>query len=158
MSLEETKRISDRLAQVRGTADCVSVAFPAERLMNASGASATIMSAAGRSVVAFCGIGNPEGFRQTLAGHTLNVRGFRAFPDHHHYTPADLDELARLVEESGASAVLTTLKDLVKINRDELAGRPLWAVHIETEIVAGGNLLENRLQALLAGTHRTNPA
>lgn len=148
-------QIRARLVQIRGTADCVEVGFPAVRLVSASGTSNSISSAAGRAVIAFCGIGNPAGFRRMLSAHTLNVRAFRTFADHHHYTPADLAELAELMEDAGASAVLTTLKDLVKINRDELAGRPLWAVHIETQILAGGGLLEGRLQELVAAAHRT---
>ena len=47
-------------------------------------------SAIGR-VAAFCGIGNPAGFRHTLAACGYTVADFREFPDHHAYTPRDTD-------------------------------------------------------------------
>ncbi|GIS62014.1 MAG: hypothetical protein CM1200mP2_42390 [Planctomycetaceae bacterium] len=66
----------------------------------------------GGRVAAFCGIGNPEAFFDSLS-----VIASRAFPDHHLYTDDDLDTLARWADESGADLLLTTRKDLVKIPR-----------------------------------------
>jgi 3-deoxy-D-manno-octulosonic-acid transferase len=63
--------------------------------------------------LAFCGIGNPAGFRQTLDGLGLREVPLEVFPDHHDY--AD-DEIARL--RGAARRLITTRKDAVK-----LAGR-----------------------------------
>jgi tetraacyldisaccharide 4'-kinase len=64
----------------------------------------------GRAVAAFCGLGNPEAFRCTLAGAGIEVRFFEAFPDHHRYSAADLDRL-----RGHALPLLTTEKDAVKL-------------------------------------------
>ncbi|HMB02364.1 MAG TPA: tetraacyldisaccharide 4'-kinase, partial [Isosphaeraceae bacterium] len=45
-------------------------------LVDAEGGSSPPSGLAGRAVVAFCGIGNPEGFRRTLAPLCGEVRGF----------------------------------------------------------------------------------
>ena len=82
----------------------------------------------GQPVAAFCGIGNPAGFRHTLETCGCRVVGFREFPDHHRYTPADVDRLADWADGLGVSAVLCTGKDLVKLPVDRLGDRPLWAV------------------------------
>ena len=42
------------------------------------------------AVAAFCGIGNPEGFRRTLRPLCGVAAGFRIFPDHHAYGAADV--------------------------------------------------------------------
>ena len=60
----------------------------------------------GRKLYAVAGIGHPPRFFQTLADLGLEVES-RAFPDHHAYTPADLD-FAR------DGVLLTTAKDGVK--------------------------------------------
>jgi tetraacyldisaccharide 4'-kinase len=86
---------------------------------------------AGRTVGAFCGVGNPAAFRRTLEAMGATVAAFRAFPDHHGYTRADVDELMRWARTLPADAVIaTTQKDWVKLRLAELAGRPLWAVRI----------------------------
>ena len=101
-------------------------------------------------VVAFCGIGNPAGFRHTIQTCGFNLADFREFPDHHGYSRADIDDLAAWAERSGAAAVLCTHKDLVKIGLDQLGRLPLWAIRVEIDFIAGQDALESRLLALLA--------
>ena len=83
-----------------------------QALVSASGGREPLESLQGRPLVAFCGIGNPEGFRHTLAGCGYDMAAFREFPDHHAYTPRDLAELAAWAKASAAAAVLCTQKDL----------------------------------------------
>jgi tetraacyldisaccharide 4'-kinase len=103
---------------------------------------------AGQRVLAFCGIGNPEGFRHTLAACNCQLAEFLEFPDHHAYTAGDLDRLSAAAERVAAAAVVCTEKDLVKLGVDRLGDRPLWAVRIGLEILAGREALEARLAAL----------
>ena len=85
----------------------------------------------GRTVAAFCGIGNPAAFRHTLGALGARVIAFRAFPDHHAYGRDDVDDLRRWAAElPGDALVATTQKDWVKLRLPELAGRPLRAVRI----------------------------
>ncbi len=67
-------------------------------------------------VAAFCGIGNPERFRQYLVGTGLELAGFRAFPDHHRYKDGDIAALENMAEKHGADYLLTTEKDRVKLH------------------------------------------
>jgi len=85
----------------------------------------------GRSVAAFCGIGNPTAFRRTIEGLGARVVNFRSFPDHHAYSRADVDELNRWAETLPPDVLIaTTQKDWVKLRMPDLAGRPLRAVRI----------------------------
>lgn len=143
------QEILDHLKTLTGGDNCVQVAFTPHRLRNASGRLADLASLAGQQVAAFCGIGNPDGFRQTLDRLDLTVRLFRPFADHHHYTDRDLAEISEQAHAAGASAILTTHKDLVKINRDDLKDLPLWAVDIQTQVLSGDELLEQQLNQLL---------
>lgn len=56
---------------------------------------------------AFCGIGNPMSFRQSLESVGIELSEFRVFPDHHRYTLEDLDGLE--------GPLLTTEKDAMNL-------------------------------------------
>ena len=111
--------------------------------------SGTHIQQSNNSVAAFCGIGNPAGFRHTVEQCGCTIVDFREFPDHHRYTPDDLKSLARWADGLDVSAVLCTCKDFVKINRDRLGGKPLSAVRIEMEFLDGREALESLLKKLL---------
>ncbi len=100
-------------------------------LVRGEGEAEPVEMLAGRPVGAFCGIGNPAAFRRTLESLQAKVTEFRAFPDHHGYSRADMDELNRWANQLPADAIIaTTQKDWVKLRVNSLAGRPLWAVRI----------------------------
>lgn len=86
-------------------------------------------------IAAFAGIGNPAAFRGSLAALGVDLVGFRPFPDHHVYTPADLHTLGDWATSLHADLVVTTLKDLVKVRAERLAATPLFALEIALEVV-----------------------
>ncbi len=102
-----------------------------------------------RTVAAFCGIGNPDGFRRTLEPLCGALAGFRRFPDHYNYQAADVAELTRWLRSLNADLALTTQKDLVKLRAASLGGVPLRALRIELDIMEGAERLEAALAALL---------
>jgi tetraacyldisaccharide 4'-kinase len=107
---------------------------------------------AGRVAAAFCGLGNPEGFRRTLSKLGLEPIAWRTFPDHHGYTRADIESLRTWARELPAGAVvLTTQKDLVKIRLERLADKELWALRIALQLRSGQELLEAKLSSMVAG-------
>jgi tetraacyldisaccharide 4'-kinase len=97
----------------------------------------------GKTVGAFCGIGNPDAFRTTLAGLGAAVQEFHEFPDHHPYDLTDVDELERWAASLPSEAlVVTTQKDWVKLRMATLGGRPLWAVRIGLQFVEGKDVFD----------------
>lgn len=147
VSSAELARLRQELFRWRGTSDCVEVQFVPWRLRNARGEFRPLSSLDGETCLPFCGIGNPAGFQRTLLG--LNVIAAPVvFPDHYHYGSADFERLSRQAAAAHASMLLTTQKDLVKIPHTELSARPVWAVEIATEIVAGGELLDLALSTM----------
>jgi len=118
-------------------------------LVNASGEQRPLDGLRGEKVAAFCGLGNPVAFRATLEGLGAVVAGFRAFPDHHPYPRADVDELTRWGRTfPEGTALVTTQKDLVKLRVDQLGGRPLWALRVRLAFLAG----QQQLDDLIRGT------
>lgn len=68
-----------------------------------------------RTVLAFCGIGKPESFRNSLEEAGFRVEGLEVFPDHHIYSKDDIERLTSIMEITGGSALITTAKDAVKL-------------------------------------------
>jgi tetraacyldisaccharide 4'-kinase len=129
----------------------VTRAQPAAHAKPQAGAEQPLESLAGQRVLAFCGIGNPAGFRHTLAACGYRVVEFLEFPDHHGYTRRDLDRLVAAAGRFDVAAILCTRKDLVKLGSSRLGDRPLWAVRIGLEILAGREAFEARLARVVFG-------
>ena len=65
--------------------------------------------------LAFCALGNPNNFFDQMIRENFTIVGTERFPDHHFYTPNDLERLERKAQETNAEALLTTAKDAVKL-------------------------------------------
>ncbi len=109
------------------------------------------------SVAAFCGIGNPEGFRRTVVPLCRKLLDLRIFPDHHNYSASDVLALERWAEGLGADFVLTTQKDLVKLRASVLGLAPLRALRIGLEVTEGGAILDDVLTRLVDDSRRGQP-
>ncbi len=68
-----------------------------------------------RPVVAFCGIGRPEKFYNTLREHNVLVCATRDFADHHPYSNEDMNDLLALAKQHDA-VLVTTQKDAVRLS------------------------------------------
>ena len=126
-------------------------------LLQADGLSSPLEPLQGQRVAAFCGIGNPEGFRRTLANLGLTVVGFRAFGDHHPYSATDVADLAAWARELGADLALTTQKDSVKLRMSHLGRLPLHALRIGLQVLDGVPFLDDALGRLLPTVPRAIP-
>jgi tetraacyldisaccharide 4'-kinase len=120
-----------------------------QALRNSEGVTSSLESLAGQSVAAFCGIGNPRGFRHTLESIDYRVTAFREFPDHHAYTRADIESLCKWADSLDAAAVICTHKDLVKVGLSQLGRKPLWALAIGLKFLTGEEAVVANLGRIL---------
>jgi len=118
-------------------------------LVDSNGANEPLEVLRGLTVVGFCGIGNPIGFRHTLETLGARIVAWREFPDHHAYDRDDVEELGSLARESGARMLVCTRKDLVKLRVPALGGTPLSAVAIELSFFSGEEALRAALGTLI---------
>ncbi len=84
---------------------------------------------AGRDVLAFCGIGRPAKFVETLGAAGVRNAVLRPFPDHHAYTAADAERLLAEARATGLPLV-TTEKDAVKLKGTPLLDRLAAAARV----------------------------
>ena len=64
---------------------------------------------------AFCGIARPAAFKQTLEQAEMRLTGFQAYADHYAYSVNNIQSLLHDARDSGADALITTEKDMVKL-------------------------------------------
>lgn len=71
--------------------------------------------AAGARVVAVAAVANPERFFAALEAEGWALVGRLAFADHHRFTSADMSGIAGAMRDARADLVLTTEKDIVRM-------------------------------------------
>ena len=69
----------------------------------------------GKPVAIFCGIGNPEGFKNSIDNLGIKVAKFFRFADHHKYTCPEITRIIETAREANLEAIITTQKDAVKV-------------------------------------------
>jgi tetraacyldisaccharide 4'-kinase len=106
----------------------------------------------GKRLYAFCGIGNPDAFFQTLAELALNIAGTKVYNDHHRFTESEILEICRDSRYKKAEMIITTQKDWIKtallcIERFDI---PIAWLAVELEFVEGRqeiiDLVENAVK------------
>ena len=103
------------------------------------------------SVFAFCGIARPEQFFAGLESAGLQIAARLVFPDHHRYTTADLKRLVSAARAAGATALVTTEKDLIRLEDSHFAlpkSLPIKTAQLHIEIENQAAAIDWLLSAL----------
>lgn len=148
---------ADRVAQLRRQ---VQAQAPQAHILEAShrpselrifpAASQSIQTLRGARVLAFCGIGNPNSFFQSLESLGAELVDRRVFPDHHAYDREDILSIETWAQaRAEADMIVCTMKDWVKIQTPDIGGKTLAALQIELLLLAGKEQLEQMLYDLL---------
>ncbi|MDD5458254.1 MAG: tetraacyldisaccharide 4'-kinase [Phycisphaerae bacterium] len=107
-----------------------------------------------KNVLAFCGIGNPDSFFQTIRSCGANLLKSIAFDDHYDYTADDISDIFNRAIRIEADYILTTQKDwtktvLLATNRND----PVTFAYlfIELKFTAGDQKITELIENLLVG-------
>lgn len=149
VSPDDLAEIRHTVQRVRGRGVEGELVFAPVRLVNPRGEVSPLERLPEERWAAFCGIGNPRGFAEMLHRQGVDVP-CRVFADHHHYTADDWARLEAWRISVGATGLLTTLKDLVKVPA-ELSH--VWAVDLAVVWRRGAEqVLERVAQGLVTAT------
>ncbi len=98
----------------------------------------------GKKCVAFCGVGEPESFFQSVIGIGISTTNRVIFSDHHHYTISESEDIIGLGKNNKCDFILTTEKDIAGMdsavyqilkNRSTLCSLTMTAEFVEGEEV-----------------------
>jgi tetraacyldisaccharide 4'-kinase len=94
----------------------------------------TPLGLAGRRVLAVSGLADSSGFYAMLRDLDADLVGVFEYPDHHAYTNADWQAIVNAMRET--DLVVTTEKDLVKLERFPFPRDSLYALRLEVTMGA----------------------
>lgn len=105
----------------------------------------------GRPAVCFAALGNPQAFAETCRRLGYEIVGRVWWPDHHHYSPADVREVMQRARAAGAAVLLSTEKDAIKLSRLTVEwSPPLRIVRVDIDFwEEGRTILLGAVQAAL---------
>ena len=139
--------IKETIAKIKPELPIAESTHRPARWRNAAQQTVPLDALKNRPVAGFCGLGNPEAFRQTLVKLGLDVIAWRTYPDHHAYGKDDIEALRTWARQLPQDAALaTTQKDLVKIRLNRMAERDLWALEIALDLTSGQEAIERLLR------------
>jgi len=94
------------------------------------------------------GIARPERFAETAEGAGFDVSGTSFFRDHRRFDRRDLERVERAARDEGAELILTTEKDLARLEQLETSF-PFRALRIDVRVTRGERLLDRFLRSAL---------
>lgn len=116
----------------------------------ADGHTMTAADLAGKRVYAFCGIGNPEAFFQTIEAHGAHLVGTMSFNDHYLCTAEDIRRVLQQAATAKADLVLTTEKNWLGLEPSLFDERQAAGyLEIRLEVTAGRDALIRLIRARL---------
>lgn len=92
-------------------------------------------SVKGKKVCAFTGIAAPEAFKRTIESLGWAVTSFIDFPDHYHYTEADISYIQKRCIDSSADVIVTTEKDGVRLTDFPNFLKDVFLLRVEMEML-----------------------
>jgi len=115
----------------------------------------TPLAIVGRRVLAVSGLADANTFYAMLREHDAELAGVLEYPDHHEYIAADWQTISDAARH--AEMVLTTEKDLVKLDRFPFPRDSLYALRLEVAMdeKASARLIDMIAGAMMVGgAHR----
>jgi tetraacyldisaccharide 4'-kinase len=145
--------IEQRLHQINPLAIVARAIHAPAHVERPDGGRITLEELKGQRVFAFCGLGNPQAFFETVRRLSIVLAGSRAFDDHHEYTDDCLAQIRAEARRCNAELTLTTRKDWTKVGKRDLgdAASPLACLAIRMELVGGAPALTTLIEEALAG-------
>jgi tetraacyldisaccharide 4'-kinase len=141
---EQTEKLSELHEQIQACSGAKPIFFSrmrASRVVDLTGKEFDSKGSRSSTVAAFCGVGNPQSFFDQLGREGWKVRFTRAFPDHYRYAQSDIDRLVADAKSHGASALMTTAKDAIKLAPLKIE-LPCLVLEIQISIDDGDRLAE----------------
>ncbi|MEN6332456.1 MAG: tetraacyldisaccharide 4'-kinase [Smithella sp.] len=102
----------------------------------------TLTQLKGKRVHAFSGIAKPDSFEKAIADAGAKITAFDIFPDHHHYTTRELENIRHNFLKDKADLLITTEKDGMRLQEFTNFLSDIYLLCITMEIIPDENALK----------------
>jgi tetraacyldisaccharide 4'-kinase len=108
-----------------------------------------------KRIFAFCGIGNPDAFFNTVVGLGAELAGSKVFDDHYHYTDDCLSNIYEQARGQDVDLILTTQKDWASLSPSAMTNAikdvNFAYLVIEFRFISGEDKITQLIQNSLSG-------
>jgi len=125
-------RLERMLHQVHPRAQVFHSQYEPVGLIGLHGETEDVKVLQGKKVLALSGIANPQYFLSLLKRCGMEIGEEAIFPDHHFYRARDLASIS--ARSKGMDWVVTTEKDMLKLENSQIDHPPIRALRIEMKI------------------------
>ncbi|MDR1483722.1 MAG: tetraacyldisaccharide 4'-kinase [Planctomycetaceae bacterium] len=130
--------IAGKIREIAPNAIYAEVSHTPEKIIYYGKGEADVMSIQDKNIFAFCGIGNPNAFLQTLRSISSGQIHLEQYPDHYGYTKEDVIEIAQKANLMKVDVVICTMKDFVKVKQilDADVGGGVVGLFVKVKVAA----------------------
>lgn len=102
----------------------------------------------GLRIFAFCGIAVPESFEKFLTEYGAIIVQSKWFLDHHRFDLEEIENIFQKAKACGATMVVTTEKDSVRIPSHYIPPLPLYYLRVEIELIKGAENFDDVVERI----------
>jgi tetraacyldisaccharide 4''-kinase len=111
----------------------------------------------GKRIAYFCAIAAPDSFASFLRQSGAQIVHHEHFLDHHRFTKTELEEFFEEAESSDAELIVTTEKDVVRIDSNFKNILPFYYTRLEIDILSGGGDFSAAVERICFSATGENP-
>jgi tetraacyldisaccharide 4'-kinase len=153
--VENLNSVKEAISEFTGSAPIFCSRMTTSGIFGIDGEIASPSTLRDEPIGAFCGVGNPESFFNHLRREGFKPIFTRAFADHHNYEQSELDALVQDTRSSGATSLITTAKDAIRLRSLNLE-IPCYILEIQISIDEDERLIEMIRDAICKPRPETN--
>jgi len=146
----ELANLKEKLRQINPNMVIAEAIHAPVGVRTADGKKISIAELTAKNIFAFCGIGNPDAFFNTIRKIPANLIGSKIYDDHHHYCDDDITDIQKQAQLSKADLILTTEKDATKIISASNLSIPLGCLEIELKFIDAEQKISGLIDSVLS--------
>ncbi len=146
----ELANLKEKLQQINPNMVIAEAIHAPIGVRTADGKKISIAELTAKNIFAFCGIGNPDAFFNTIRKIPANLIGSKIYDDHHHYCDDDITDIQKQAQLSKADLILTTEKDATKIISASNLSIPLGCLEIELKFIDAEREISGLIDSVLS--------
>jgi tetraacyldisaccharide 4'-kinase len=146
----ELANLEEKLQQINPNMVIAKTIHSPVGIRTADGKRISVAELTTKNIFAFCGIGNPDAFFNTIRKIPANLLGSKIYDDHHHYCADDITNIQKQAQLSKADLILTTEKDATKIISASGLQIPLGCLEIELKFIDAEQEISGLIDGVLS--------
>jgi len=146
----ELANLKEKLQQINPNMVIAEAIHAPVGVRTTDGKKISIAELTAKNIFAFCGIGNPQAFFNTIRKIPANLIGSKIYDDHHHYCADDITDMQKQAQLSKADLILTTEKDATKIISASNLSIPLGCLEIELKFIDAEQKISGLIDSVLS--------